>query len=89
MLSKESIKKYEAGFDYDDPIDPIGDEEWLFSEKNSNNKKLVFLGYDANLWPMPNFSKRTDRLKSTIVNLALERTKDFEGEVWLDDVQIK
>ena len=35
---------------------PIETIEWLYSEENSDENKLVFLSYDANLYPCSNFS---------------------------------
>lgn len=87
------MKKYKRGFTVNGEH-PIETEDWIFSPEDSNPNKLVFLGFDANLYPMPNLSKRPDneynrewfkKLKKT----ALEFTKDFKGEVWLDDVKIK
>ena len=69
-----------------DNRNPILTEEWIYSEENSNSNKIVFLGYDANLMPLPNFSGwKNDRT----INKALEATKGFDGEVYLDDVKIK
>jgi len=87
------MKKYKSGFTVSGKH-PYETEEWVYSEEHSNKNKIVFLGYDANLFPMPNLSSRPDndynkawfaRLKQ----LALNFTKDFTGEVWLDDVKIK
>ena len=85
--------KYKAGFTaYGEH--PIETEEWLYSEDYSYKNKIVFLGYDANLTPMPILSSRlnTDYNKEWFKKLkkvALNVTKDFKGEVWLDDVRIK
>lgn len=81
--------KYESGFvvTYEHPIMT---EEWLLSKERSSQNKLVFLGYDANLCPMRDFSERIKNKDSKkVIQVALERTKEFNGEVWLDDVQIK
>lgn len=89
-LSEEIMKKYQAGFSVRHPKESMCDEDWMFSKKDSTNQKLVFLGYDANLFPMTDFSKwpETD-WKKKVIRTALNRTKGFTGEVWLDSVKIK
>lgn len=87
------MNKYKAGFTVYGKC-PYETEEWLYSEEYSNKNKIVFLGYDANLFPMPSLSSRpnTDYNKKWFKKLkqeALNVTKGFEGEVWLDDVKIK
>ena len=69
---------------------PFMTEEWLYQEDKSNDSKLVFYGYDANLYPSPNFSNRPEtEWNKKVIDRALEVTKYFKGEVWLDDVCIK
>ena len=86
------MNKYKAGFTvYGE--NPIETEEWLYDENSSKNK-LRFLGYDANLCPLPNLSTRpkndyNKKWSEKLNKIALEYTKDFQGEVWLDDVLIK
>lgn len=83
------MSKYETGFIVTGP-EPFMTEEWLFQKDKSNQSKLVFYGYDANLTAMNPFSAWNDTgWKQGVVDRALEFTKDFEGEVWLDDVCIK
>lgn len=87
-----NFDKYKAGFDVEKGH-RILTEIWCFEEKQSNDNKLVFYGYDANLFPLPNLSERTNYGDKMWVEkakeIALELTKDFKGEVWLDDVKIK
>lgn len=89
-MKQEILEKYKAGFEVNHPKESMCDEEWLFEKDHSSDEKLVFFGYDANLFPMPNFSTwpETD-WKNKVIRVALKRTKDFKGEVWLDDVKIK
>ena len=54
-LSEEIMKKYQSGFSVRHPKESMCDEDWVFSKKDSTNQKLVFLGYDANLFPMTDF----------------------------------
>lgn len=86
----ENLDKYKAGFDVT-LSHPIISELWCFEEKLSNENKLVFCGYYASLFPLPNLSERNGKSKwvEHAKEKALELTKDFNGEVWLDDVKIK
>lgn len=64
-------------------------EKWIYSEKSTNDK-LIFLGYDVDLYPLPCFNLRKETLlKELVLSKALEITENFTGEVWLDDVKIK
>lgn len=87
------MKAYKAGFTVNGK-EPYETEEWIYSEEYSNDNKIVFLGYDANLMAMPNLSERfiNDYNKKWFEKQkrkALMFTKDFKGEVWLDDIKIK
>lgn len=65
-------------------------EDWILSEEHSETNKLVFLGYDANLYPMLDFKDFPEtEWKEGIVKKALEFTEDFDGHVYLDSVKIK
>lgn len=50
--------KYKNGFIVNFE-DPILNENWLFSKWLSSKDKLVFLGYDADLFPLPDFIGRS------------------------------
>lgn len=91
-MTKEELKqKYKIGFVVCDKKCYACDVEWLFDEKASTSESLHFLAYDANLWPMKDFStwKGQGWEKDKHIKAALQRTCDFDGEVWLDDVKIK
>ena len=86
------MEKYKSGFTVEvfDGECSVWDMEWLFDEENTTENKLVFMGYDANLYPAPNFSTwKKGKWKQKQIDVALRRARDFEGEVWLDDVRIK
>ena len=86
------MEKYKSGFTVEviDGECSVWDMEWLFDEENTTENKLVFMGYDANLYPAPNFSTwKEDKWKQKQIDAALRRARDFEGEVWLDDVKIR
>lgn len=84
--------KYKSGFivEYKEGKCGFFDTEWLYDEENTTATKLVFMSYDANLYPLPNFSTwQEDAWKQKQIDVGLRRTRDFTGEVWLDDVRIK
>lgn len=84
-----SVKYYEGGFSVTGKS-YYETEEWLLSKKDSNEKKLVFHGYDANLYAIPNFSSRKmNDWNKKVIAKAMRVTRSFKGEVWLDDCQIK
>ena len=86
------MDKYKSGFTVEviDGECSVWDMEWLFDEENTTENKLVFMGYDANLYPAPNFSTwKKGKWKQKQIDAALRRARDFEGEVWLDDVRIR
>ena len=86
------MEKYKSGFTVEviDGECSVWDMEWLFDEENTTENKLVFMGYDANLYPAPNFSTWNEgKWKQKQIDAALRRARDFEGEVWLDDVRIR
>lgn len=86
------MDKYKSGFTVEviDGECSVWDMEWLFDEENTTENKLVYMGYDANLYPAPNFSTwKEGKWKQKQIDTGLRRARDFEGEVWLDDVRIK
>ena len=86
------MEKYKSGFTVEviDGECSVWDMEWLFDEENTTENKLVYMGYDANLYPAPNFSTwKKGKWKQKQIDAGLRRARDFEGEVWLDDVRIK
>ncbi len=83
------MQKYAGGFDVRGKTD-YETVEWIFSKPDSNEHKLLFHAYDANLWPLPDFSKwKDEEWKMKQIRKARDFTQGFTGEVWLDDVQIK
>lgn len=82
--------QFKGGFTVRDNDEPMFSIEWLFDERETDPNKLQFLAYDANLWPMPDFDTWTDKdFKKKNIEIALNVTHDFTGEVWLDDTKIK
>lgn len=89
MLSKEELFKRYNMFSVVGEEDYMR-EDWVLSEDLSEMDKLVFLGYDANLYPMIDFNDFPEtEWKEGIIKKALDFTKDFIGQVYLDSVRIK
>ena len=89
MQNNTDLSRYKSGIcvDFGHPINTI---EWLFQIEQSNDDKLVFFAYDAYLFAGPEFSTWPENdFKALQIKKALERTSDFAGEVWLDDIKIK
>lgn len=88
---KKHMKDFEGGFSIcGKGENRITTVEWLLDEKESNNNKLVFLAYDANLCGLPLFEKwKNNKHKQLQIKEVLNATNDFDGEVWLDGVRIK
>lgn len=83
------MKDYKAGFTTNGSH-PIETVEWLLSEKDSSDIKLLFQAYDANLCPLPDLSKWKDKQYiDKQISKGIEVVQDFNGEVWLDDIKIK
>lgn len=80
-------EKYKCGFSNGLGYETV---EFLFDEKESDELKLAFQAYDANLCPLPDAStwnKKWLKKQSDFLDSAI--SKDFIGEVWLDDVLIR
>lgn len=84
-----NIKQLKRGFHYSENYNPWTCEDWLYQADKSNKSKAVFYGYDANLFPMPNFSVVNKEHREKVTKKALEYFKDYDGEIWFDDVKIK
>lgn len=83
------LKKYKSGVCVDNGH-PINTIEWLFQENQSSENKLVFFAYDANLCACPEFETWPEsEFKQSQIDAVLKRTRDFAGEVWLDNIKIK
>lgn len=67
---------------------PIETEEWLLDKNNSNEDTLIFLGYDANMWPMRNWKVFNVNNPWHIKRVETCRrvTQGFKGNVYMDDI---
>ncbi|WP_125767302.1 hypothetical protein [Lapidilactobacillus wuchangensis] len=80
---------WKGGFTLNFSGDSMFDEEWLLDERNKEPDELHFMGYDANLYPLPNLSKIPSQHRQEVINQALSRFRKVNADVWLDDCQIK
>ena len=91
MKREEILEKFKGGFVFRSKKHRICDVEAILGEEEIEDNKLVFLLYDANLCPLPDYStwKNRSAENKQIIERGLQVTSDFEGEVWIDDVRIK
>lgn len=77
----------ECGEDYPG----ICDEEWLLSERYSTDDFLLFQGYDANMFPMPDWKDFDENnfLHQRRKKACLQYVKGFKGKVQMDSIVIK
>lgn len=86
MTKDEVIARFEGGITIGDGI--YG-EEWLLDEKKTNATALHLLGYDANMYPMPDLATRPVKYQEHVKSEVLEQLKDWDGSIYLDGVLIK
>lgn len=86
-MMKRTIDNVKAGWTWGKDIWAV---EWLFDDVNSTDTNLMFLAYDANLWPMPVLSKwPVEETRYSNITLALSILEGINADVWLDDIKIK
>jgi len=82
------VQKYSGGFEVNGKTD-WDTVNWILSKTESNESKLLFQAYDANLWPLPDFSAwKDEEWKKKQIVRGLSFADGFLGEVWLDDVML-
>lgn len=69
---------------YDSDKQRIFPDEWLYSKEYSNDERMVFLAYDANLYPLPDIKTwKLHTIKETCEKVA-EMFKNYDKEIYLD-----
>lgn len=86
MTRDEVIERYKGGISIGDGI---AGEEWLLDEEKTTGSSLHLLGYDANLYPMPDLSRRPTKYQEHIKGEVLKHLKDWKGKVYLDGQLVK
>ncbi|BAN73813.1 MULTISPECIES: hypothetical protein [Lacticaseibacillus] len=67
----------------------INTEEILHDDRVTNEHKLQFLMYDANLYPCPDLSTWKPKAKQEVIDFVKEQVAKVNADVWVDDVQVK
>lgn len=58
--------------------------EWLCDKSRSNQKREVYLSYDANLCPLPPINEWSKGAREEMCKMIAERFKDSGKEIYLD-----
>jgi hypothetical protein len=83
------LEDWKGGFTLQFDRNPMFDEEWLLDDRYSTEASLYFIGYDANLYPLPDLSKLPAKHRQEVVNKAKHRLRDVNATIYLDDVKIQ
>lgn len=69
---------------YDSDKQRIFPDEWLYSKEYSNDERMVFLSYDANLYPLPDIKKwKPHAIRETCEKVA-EKFQNCDKDIYLD-----
>lgn len=90
MKKDELIKRFAGGIGvYSDESDYLN-VNWLLDKDETSDDVLKLIAYDANMYPLPELSKwRSKEWQRENIYTCLDALKDFDIEVWLDDIKIK
>lgn len=86
MTKDEVIERYKGGISIGDGI---AGEEWLLDEENTTVNSLHLLGYDANMYPMPDLSRRPAKYQDHVKCEVLKQLNEWDGAVYLDGQLVK
>lgn len=64
-------------------------QTWIYEESESTKDKLQYYGYDANLHPLPDLSKTSEKNQKDVIDRVKKIFAKDNIEIWLDDVKIK
>ena len=64
-------------------------QTWYLEELKSTKDKLQYYGYDANLHPLPDLSKTSEKNQKNVIEKVKRIFAKDNIEIWLDDVKIK
>nr|DAF46682.1 MAG TPA: hypothetical protein [Siphoviridae sp. ctAFE3]DAX76565.1 MAG TPA: hypothetical protein [Caudoviricetes sp.] len=62
---------------------------WCLEKAKSTDTKLQYYGYDANLYPLPDLSKTSEKNQKRVLGNMGNKFKDINMEIWLDDIKLK
>lgn len=81
---EEYLKSIVLTYDYNHQT-----QTWILEESESTKDKLQFYGYDANLQPLPDLSKTSEKNQKDVIERVKKIFAKDNIEIWLDDVKIK
>ncbi|WP_429971295.1 hypothetical protein ACQW5G_01240 [Fructilactobacillus sp. Tb1] len=87
MTKEQVIEKYKAGFTFGEDYETI---EWLLNKKKTMSDTLFFDAYDANLIPLPNMGEWIgNKARQVQIDFMINKLKDWDGSIYLDDIKVK
>lgn len=86
MTKDEVIARFKGGITIGDGV--YG-EEWLLDVNKTTGTALHLLGYDANMYPMPDLATRPVKYQEHVKSEVLKQLKDWNGSIYLDGVLVK
>lgn len=86
MNKQELIKIFKGGLSYGSDYETV---ELLLDKKSTKDNKLCLQAYDANLMGLPPVSRWSADAKKELNNEVIRKTKDYNIDVYVDDVLIK
>lgn len=86
MSKEEIIENFKGGVTLGKGID---EEELLLDKEGSKNNTLSLQAYDANMMPLPEFSKWNPKHKEKVINTIKEAFKNINLNVLIDGVKVK
>lgn len=86
MNKQELIKTFKGGLTYGSGYETV---ELLLDKKSTKDNKLCLQAYDANLMGLPPVSRWSTDAKKELDDEVIRQTKDYNIDVYVDDVLIK
>lgn len=85
MAEQSVLEKYKGGLSLFKGFKTV---ELLLDERNTNENELYFLGYDANMYPLPDFATFPLNYQSVIKLAVKGRLSDWKGAVYIDGTKV-
>ena len=85
MTKHTVLEKYKGGLSLFKGFKTV---ELLLDESNTNENELYFLGYDADMYPLPDFSTFPLNYQSVIKLAVKSRLTDWKGSVYIDGTKV-
>lgn len=85
MTEQNVLEKYKGGLSLFKGLKTV---ELLLDEQNTNEDELYLLGYDANMYPLPDFGTFPLNYQSVIKLAVKSRLADWKGAVYIDGTKV-